>query len=372
MSERLTETILTCLNVEVVCADTDLHIVPQALELVSPAGQALTDLFPELIGAEDDLVAVARGQSPRLELSLINRLDPADLDGRWPHYLSLTAVPHPELAGCLVLLVRDVTDEGRLGQQVMQQLNEMRLLRAQLEAANARLARLDADKSAFLRMAAHDLRSPLTVVRGYVEMVLKEAGPALGAEGRDSLEVVLTRSRQMARLIDDLLDVERIESGEVGLHKEPLDLGKLLAEVAEGFRPLAQEHGLALACQITAGLPTLQADGERLVQALNNLVSNSLKFTPAGGQVTLTARPEDAWVVVEVHDTGPGISEADQARLFQRFFRSDDARQRRIPGTGLGLSIVRAIIEQHGGCVFCRSQLGQGSTFGFSLPVDEG
>lgn len=102
---------------------------------------------------------------------------------------------------------------------------------------------------------------------------------------------------------------------------------------------------------------------------LNNLLGNALKFTPAGGRVTVEVLARGGEAIVKVSDTGPGISEADQARLFQRFFRADDARLRGIPGHGLGLSIVRAIVEQHGGRVFCRSQPGQGSTFGFSLPL---
>jgi hypothetical protein len=134
--------------------------------------------------------------------------------------------------------------------------------------------------------------------------------------------------------------------------------------------PLAQEDGLVLEWHVAPDLPHPPADWDRLVQVLNNLVSNACKFTPPGGTVSIDVFQEPGQVAVEVRDTGLGISEPDQASLFQRFFRSDEARLRRLAGTGLGLSIVKAIVEQHGGSVYFRSQLGQGSTFGLCLPLE--
>jgi signal transduction histidine kinase len=377
VTEQLAQNILADLQVAVLDVDAGLQIVAHTPGL--PAylqeaeedlrGEALVDLFPELFGSEEDLEAVARGQSPRFELPMINRMDPGDLDRR---YISLTALPHPEFQDHIALLLQDVTTEGRLDQQLMQQLNEVRLLRARLEAANQELVRLNDEKSAFLRMAAHDLRAPLTVIKGYVEMVIEDTEAASDEEALDFLGVVLVRTQQMAKLIDNLLDVEKIESGAVALIRKPLDLAGLVEEIGQGFEPVAQQKGQALYWQIPAGLPQPLADRDRLMQVFNNLVSNAMKFTPAGGEVRIEVLDRDAEVVVEVSDTGPGISEEDQARLFQRFFRTDSARMQRIPGTGLGLSIVRAIVEQHGGQVYCRSQLGEGSTFSFTLPLEEG
>jgi signal transduction histidine kinase len=348
VSERQAQEILTDLQVVVVHADAELQITAHTpgleaylFEDYAVLGEPLTDLFPELFGSEEDLEAVATGRLSRFELPMINRVDPAGDDRR---YFSLTAIPHPEIPDRLVLLVQDVTREGRMDQQIMQQLNDVRLLRARLEAANKELVRLDEEKSAFLRMAAHDLRAPLTVIRGYVELVMEDTEAAEDEEALEYLGVVLNRSQQMANLIDNLLDVDRL---------------------------VGQQKDLTVNWQIPPDVPVLQADQERLGQVLNNLVSNAIKFTPAGGEVTLGVQVGDTEVIVEVTDTGPGISEEDQERLFQRFFRTDAARERRIPGTGLGLSIVRAIIEQHGGQVYCRSQLGEGSTFGFTLPIEE-
>jgi signal transduction histidine kinase len=372
----LAQVILDDLQVATVYSDADLNIVAHTPGLgtylqesqTDLVGESLLDLFPELVGSEDELGAVALGQAPRFDLPMINRMAPHGVDRR---YISLTALPDAEAPDQIVLLVQDVTAEGRLDQQVMQQLNEVRLLRARLEAANQELVRLDGEKSAFMRMAAHDLRAPLTVIKGYVELVLEDTDAAGDEEAIEFLDVVLARTQQMADLIDNLLDVEKIESGAVDLDLRPVDVADLVEEVGRGFVPVAQQKGLELQWQVPAGLPDPMADRARLVQVFNNLVSNAMKFTPAGGQVRIDVQERAGQIIVEVSDTGPGISEEDQARLFQRFFRTDASRQQGISGTGLGLSIVKAIIEQHGGEVYCRSTLGEGTTFSFTLPLKE-
>jgi signal transduction histidine kinase len=375
VSVQLAQTILDDLQVATVYADAGLNIVAHApglgTSLQEPqedlVGGSLLDLFPELVGSEAELEAVAQGRSPRFDLPMINRMDPDGVDRR---YISLTALPNAEAPGQLVLLVQDVTAEGRLDQQVMQQLNEVRLLRARLEAANQELVRLDGEKSAFMWMAAHDLRAPLTVIKGYVELVLEDTDAAGDEEAIEYLDVVLARTQQMADLIDNLLDVEKIESGAVDLDRRPVDVARLVDEVGRGFVPVAQQRDQKLQWQ-TPDLHSPLADRARLVQVLNNLVGNALRFTPAGGEVRIDVQEKGTEIVVEVSDTGPGISEEDQARLFQRFFRTDASRQRGISGTGLGLSIVKAIVEQHGGKVHCRSNLGDGTTFSFTLPLEE-
>jgi signal transduction histidine kinase len=379
-SSRLSRAVLDDLRVALVDADLELRIVAHSPALGAYLGQphgrfkglVLADLFPELLGAEEELLAVARGQSARFHLPMINR---AARDQSERRYLSLTALPHPGGKGRLVMFVQDVTILGRLGQQVMQRLNEVRLLRAELEAANQELVRLSEEKSAFLRMAAHDLRAPLTIVRGYLDLILHETGATLSEEVADFFNIILDRTGQMADLIDRLLDVERIESGAVLLKREAVDLGSLIEEVRQGFLPIALQKGQSLDGEApapsSAALPRPRADRAYLAQALHNLVSNALKFSPPGGKVTMKVVPLDGEIAVEVVDTGPGISEEDQAQLFRRFFRTGTVRQQQVPGTGLGLAIVRAIIEQQGGRVYCRSQLGKGSTFGFALPLEE-
>ncbi|MDX9830969.1 MAG: ATP-binding protein [Anaerolineae bacterium] len=372
MSAPLVEAILADLKVAIAHLDAGLRIAswsadPQARPgwpAANPAGQPVQDVFPELIGSEKDLAAVAAGQADRFELPLINRMEGG---GRERRYLSLTALPNSAEPGTLILLVQDVTEEGRLDQQVTQQLNEVRLLRSQLEAANARLVRLDAEKSGFLQMAAHDLRAPLAVVKAYVEYVQEEL--AQDAEARQVLDTALARIDHMARLIDNLLDVERIESGQVTLSREPLDLAALVEEVVASFAPTAQSAELALDWSVAAGVVHPSADHDLIAQALANLLGNAVKFTPAGGRVAVRAFRQDSEVVVEVEDTGPGIPDEERPKLFQRFWRGSNTRRQQ--ATGLGLSIVKAIAKQHGGRAYCRSRSGQGSTFGFTLPLAE-
>jgi len=373
VTEDLMQRLFADLMVYVVQADTALRILAHSAGLADYlrwpdqdlCRRQLTELFPELIGYEEDLMEMAAGHMLRLSLPMINRPG-ADGDDR--RYMSLTVLPQPEVGGYLVLLVQDVTAQGHLDQQVMQRLNETRLLRTQLEAANKELGRLSEEKSALLRMAAHDLRAPLTVIKGYAELVIEEAGTVPLEETVQHLQVVLNRTREMTLLIDDLLDVERIESGRVIWHREPLDLALLVEQVVQGLLPLARQKGLKLEWSAAPNLPQAVADMDRIVQVLNNLVGNALKFTPAG-RVLVDVRQANGEVMVEVTDSGPGLSEEEQTHLFQLFYRTRDARQRRIPGTGLGLSIVRAIVEQHGGRAYCRSQAGVGSTFGFTLPL---
>jgi signal transduction histidine kinase len=369
------QTILAELQVVVVCSDAQLQVVAHTpahdshfSELKGDSvGKSLTTLFPELIGAEEALTAVALGRATRFELPMINREGP-DKDRR---YLTLTAFPHPVVTEQMVVLVCDVTAEGCLRRQAMQRLNETRLLRARLEEANRTLVRLDAEKSAFLLLAAHDLRAPLTVIRSYVEAVIEAVGSDAGGEVANDLNLVLARTRQMADLIDNLLDVERIESGTVAWNWQLVDLAVLVQEVGQDFAAVARQQGVNLRWHIPAALPRPKADRVRLVQVLNNLLSNACKFTPAGGRIDIEVLAQGPTVAVEVTDTGPGISEEDQARLFERFFRTHAVRMQRIPGSGLGLPIVRAIVERHGGQVYCRSRLEAGSTFGFTLPVVE-
>jgi signal transduction histidine kinase len=376
LAGELSLRILAELKIVVVQADAKLRILDHSGGLADclepewkdPAGRLLTDAFPELIGLEESLAEVAGGKTQGFGLPLINRVSPGDAERR---YLSLTVFAHPEAQGRLVLLVQDATAQGRLDQWVAQQLNDTRLLRAQLEAANQKLAQLSEEKSAFVQMAAHDLRAPLTVIRGYVDLVMAETAVASDSEAVEHLKIVISRTQQMANLIDNLLDVERIESGKVVLHRELLNLAGIVEQVTRGFQALAEQEGVTLRWQSPTGLPLFLADSDRLVQALSNLLSNALKFTPRGGTVKVIVLERDSDVAVEVSDTGPGISEEDLPRLFQRFFRTDAARRQRIPGTGLGLSIVRAIVEQHGGQVYVRSQVGLGSTFGFTLPWKE-
>jgi PAS domain S-box-containing protein len=222
-------------------------------------------------------------------------------------------------------------------------------------------------KSDFISTVSHELRTPLTSIKGYVDLVLAgDVGP-LTPEQKEFLTIVSQNTTRLTELINDLLEIERLESGKIEFEFAELDLAEVLENVARSLHVNAEQKGLEFLTEIPSGLK-VRGDRERLAQVFLNLLSNAIKYTPAG-TVELRAHQEDDAVVVEVRDTGIGISESDLQKLFQKFFRSDNPYVRKVGGTGLGLSIAKAIVERHGGTITVTSQLGQGSTFTVRLPA---
>jgi DNA-binding response OmpR family regulator/two-component sensor histidine kinase len=222
-------------------------------------------------------------------------------------------------------------------------------------------------KSDFISTVSHELRTPLTSIKGYVDLVLAgDVGP-LTPEQREFLTIVAQNTTRLTELINDLLEIERLESGRIEFEFAELDLAEVLQNVARSLRVSIEQKGLEFVTEIASGL-TVRGDRERLAQVFLNLLSNAMKYTPAG-TVELKAYREGDTAVVAVRDTGIGLSESDQQKLFQKFFRSDNPYVRKVGGTGLGLSIAKAIVERHNGTITVTSQLGQGSTFTVRLPA---
>ncbi len=227
---------------------------------------------------------------------------------------------------------------------------------------------LDRLKSEFVSTVSHDLRSPLTRVRGYADL-LPVLGP-LTEEQQDFLGRIGRAVTQMAELISDLLDLGKIEAG-IDMELLPLPIGDIVADAAESQLPAAVERGVNLHVELQQEVPAVLGNGGRIRQVVSNLVSNAIKYTPAGGQVSVRLFRDDGEVVLAVADNGLGIAPEDQARLFEKFYRVQTPETEGIPGTGLGLAICRSIVEQHGGRIWVHSTPGQGSTFSVSLPVFE-
>jgi len=227
---------------------------------------------------------------------------------------------------------------------------------------------LDELKSEFVATVSHDLRAPLTFMRGYATM-LPMVGE-IGDKQREYVEKILHGVGQMSELIDDLLDLGRIEAG-VGLERKPCHLGAILVEAVDGMRARSAAKGLTLRLEPAEDVAMIAGDAALLRQAVTNLVDNAIKYTPSGGIVAvgLTVRNEQA--VVRVSDTGIGIAPDDQVRLFEKFYRVKRRDTMSVQGTGLGLAIVKSIVERHGGKVWVDSELDQGSTFYISLPLGE-
>jgi PAS domain S-box-containing protein len=223
-------------------------------------------------------------------------------------------------------------------------------------------------KDGFVALVSHELRSPLTSILGYVDLLREGEGGSLTEEQRGFLAIVTRNSERLLSLVGDLLFVAQVEAGKLNLEFEEVDLGSLLIECREAARPLAEEKGITLSV-LAEPLPPLLGDRARLAQLLDNLLSNALKFTPEGGRVEMGASATDDWLVLVVSDSGIGIPEEEQKQLFQAFFRSSSATNNQIPGTGLGLAITKAIAEQHGAQISVTSRDGEGTTFRVEFPL---
>ena len=227
-----------------------------------------------------------------------------------------------------------------------------------------------AAKRELIANVSHELRTPLASISGHAESLLL-LGPGASAERQaESLAVLHREAGQLSRLVDDLFLLSTAESGGLRLAIRSVDMGSILEEVAAAFRPLARREGqITLLVDVEPDLPPASGDRERIVQVLGNLVRNALRFTPEGGLVSLRAIRQEESVVVMVADTGAGIPPEGLERIFERFFRGDDARDRASGGAGLGLAIVRELVEAMGGRVSAQSVIGEGSQFSFTLPV---
>jgi signal transduction histidine kinase len=228
---------------------------------------------------------------------------------------------------------------------------------------------LDRLKDEFVATVSHELRTPLTSMMGFLEMLREgEAGELLPDQER-FLSIVYRSSERLQRLVGDLLFIARLDANGLQLRLEDaVSLEEVVAEAVEAASAEALSHEVRLQLEQN-GTVAVRGDRERLGQLVSNLISNAVKFTPAGGNVTARVFAEDGHGVVEIEDSGIGIPKAEQERLFQRFFRASTATDQAIPGTGLGLAITKAIAEAHEGQISCRSTPGEGTTFRLELPL---
>ena len=241
-------------------------------------------------------------------------------------------------------------------------------LRGDLAAQNRSLRELDRLKDTFVATVSHELRTPLTSIHGYLELLLEGEAGDLTDEQRRFLGIIDRNSDRLLGLVGDLLFVAQVDAGGMHVEASSVDLASLACECVQSHAPGAEAREIELTLDAAASLPTT-GDPKRLAQLLDNLVSNALKFTPPGGAVTVHTYAGPGAVVLEVEDSGMGIAPADQARLFDRFYRTATASDQAIQGTGLGLAIAKAIAEAHGGTISVTSAVGSGSTFRVVLPA---
>ena len=381
-------------------------IVARALELAGADGGTISEYdeatqqfrLRTTYGVEDELVELIRAApirlgegttgkaaATRMPVQVADILDEREYDVVRVRnvmarlgYRSVLAVPllrEERIVGALAVWRRQVGDFSpdvvnllqTFATQSTLAIQHARLFR-ELEEKGRELELASRHKSEFLANMSHELRTPLNAVLGYTELVLDSIYGEVPEKIRDVMARIDKSGRHLLGLINDILDLSKIEAGQLALSLADYSMKELVQTVFAAVEALAAEKKLALKVDVAADLPRGRGDERRLSQVLLNLLGNALKFTEAG-EIRVKAGLEDGQFVVSVADTGPGISASDQARIFEAFQQVDSSLTRKKGGTGLGLSIARRIVELHGGRLWVESVPGKGSTFSFTVPV---
>lgn len=269
--------------------------------------------------------------------------------------------------------VREVVKRGvneaklrRENQRLQRELEftnqELKRNYAELQSAHERLLELDKAKASFFSMVSHDLRHPIAVAKGYLELIRTGSTP-LDDDTRQYVEVAEHEMRYIAEMVDDVLDLSRMDAGYYHVDLQPTAVSFLLNQARLAFRTQVAQRNITINVESTEGVPLVLADSLRMGQVMSNLLENALKFTPMGGRITLGALAEAEGVEINVRDTGVGIAPGEHEKIFERFYRIKSGEQLEDKGSGLGLAICHEIVRLHGGRIWAESELGRGATF---------
>jgi PAS domain S-box-containing protein len=335
-----------------------LRLLPIDPEGAHPVLAAIRTGEPQLLRQISDPLLARLGYEPEQyrvmrEMRLSSALVvPLRARGRTLGALSLARTPdHPPYGPADLAVVEEVARRAAMA------VDNARLFRGAQREAKAR--------EDLLGLVSHDLRNSLNASFLQTEVLLELVRSVEGWPGQRQVEAVRRSLAHMQTLVQDLLDVESLESGQLSLRIVPLDLASLADEVEDMFGPLARERSVSLRVDLASAPPAVRADRVRLIQVVSNLVSNALRFTPAGGTITVAAERFGERVRFRVADTGVGIPAADRPRVFERFWRGDHSQA----GTGLGLAIARGLVRAQGGEIWMESEVGRGTVFHFTLPL---
>ena len=268
-----------------------------------------------------------------------------------------------------MFIIENSSLSSTLEQQMVQDRNELRLTKDRLSKANEELQKLNRLKSLFLSIAAHDLRSPLTAMRGYTDLALQALVKDTQPQVSEYLSIVLSLVDTLNRLISDFLDMDIIEQGELKIRLEVCALNSIIEEVSNVMRGVAGRKNVLLETRLLESLPNVLGDPGRIRQILFNLITNAIKYTNEGDSVILETMPRSKPGVIRVTDHGPGIPQAEIGRLFDLYHRTEGARQSQTQGLGLGLFIVKSLVDLHNGEISVNSELEKGTSFTVYLPL---
>ena len=275
------------------------------------------------------------------------------------------------LAGIVIAVISGQREAARRRALFAEQ--ELQAHANELEQTNRELKEANQLKDQFLSMASHELKTPITTIRGQAQVMLRRLSkqkelPGELSDVRTALEKIDEQTYRLTALVNDLLDLSSMRSGKIELRLSRCDVRDICSSIVENQRLLSER---TIELEMPPAPVILNADGDRMEQVVTNLVSNAIKYSPNEAPVQVSVRQRDKVVVLEVHDSGQGIPKDQQKRIFETFYRSPDAETARKSGWGLGLAICKDIVERHGGCIWCESRVGEGSTFFIELPVKE-
>jgi PAS domain S-box-containing protein len=344
-------------------------------------GKKVSDIFPPEIAArftEEFRLTFRTGQS----IMACDRLDAG-----WTElWVSTSLNPIRNSSGEVVAIMgvtRDITEQKRLERELQEtneqldaqneelqvQSEELMAQQQELMESTQEAARANQLKSEFLANMSHELRTPLNAIIGFSQLLRDETPGKLNQEQKQCLDDVLESSQHLLNLINEVLDLSKIESGRAELKLENVDLKELITPLTRVMRPILGQKKQELEVEIEAGLPQIRVDKTKMGQVLRNLLANSSKFTPEGGKLWITAARADDWLHLSVIDNGAGIKKEDLERIFEPFCQLDYTPGNGKGGTGLGLAVVKEIVERHGGQIRVESEYGRGSRFTISLPL---
>jgi len=277
-----------------------------------------------------------------------------------------------EILSILAGQIASSIENAKLYEELWQshQALEQRVVRRtkELALANEKLKKIDKLKSEFVSAVSHELRTPLTSIKGYAAILMAGKLGVVPEPVKERLKKINKHSDSLAKLVNDLLDISRIESGKVEMELEKLNLKDVADEVLDLMAPQMKEKRIQFAIEIPQKISSCLADKTQLGRVLTNLLGNAIKFTPEKGNISIKAKEEKNFLQIDVQDSGIGISEGSLAKIFDEFYRDENAINQKIKGTGLGLSLVKLIVEAHKGKIWVNSKLGKGTTFSFTLP----
>jgi signal transduction histidine kinase len=350
-------------------SDNFSSLLPGDMETAE--GKPLIEVIEEFGGAEAQLRAVINKEQETFLLEYVNRQPTGGTD----HYFNFRIAGLDTFNGPpgLLLIIEDVTTTGTLEQELAQHRNDLRQAQEELSAANSELQQLNQFKSFLISMLAHDMRTPLAAIRGYAELLLRLINS-------DRVEVFSTKAiafadnicnitDQMTWLIRDIIDLDQSEKGLLTIILDNCDIHTVIHNTIEMVDSIIRLQNITLLLELEPPELMVAADPQRMRQITNNLIGNAIKYTPSGGEISITTHIEDGEAVLVVADNGRGMTAEQTEKVFQPYYRTQEAKSSNALGSGLGLFIVKSLVEAQNGRVDVTSEVGRGSIFTVYLPL---